>query len=340
MRKFVITLLIILLVIVLAAMFAAYRFTSDTEITADVELEIAEGSSTSSIAAQLEEAGLVQNAEVFKLYAKQKHVDQQFRAGIFTFAAGSWSLGEVCDTLLTGGYSGNEIRVTIIEGLKATEIFQTLVDSGLGTMEGYLDYAANGDFSQYDYIPAQENVVEPGNRLDGFLFPDTYMISADATEEEIIDMLLAQFQTVWEENGLAEKAANSQYSTYELVTMASIVEMETKTDSERPIIAGIFYKRIDNGMVLGSCATVQFLLQEKRSILLNSDLEIDSPYNTYMYTGLPAGPICSPGLASLTAAVEPEESEYLYFRARTDGTSRFSVTLEEHETYHEGDQTE
>lgn len=340
MKRFLQVVLILLILIVGGASYAAYEFTSDTAITADTAVTIDEGSSSSAIGYKLEEAGLVKDATVFKYYARVKEVDQQFQAGEYVFPAGTWSLGKVCDVLIAGTGSGDDVQVTIIEGLKAEEIFQTLADAGFGSVENYMVYAENGDFSEYPYIPAQSDVAAPGNRLNGFLFPDTYMISKDATETEIIDKLLAQFDYVWTSNGLDVAAEESDYSVYELVTMASVVEMESRVDDERPVIAGVFYKRLDNGIPLESCATVQFLLEEKRSILLFSDLEIDSPYNTYMYAGLPAAPICSPGLASLQAAVAPAETDYWYFRARTDGSNRFSETLEEHNTYHDGDQTE
>ncbi|MEG2213477.1 MAG: endolytic transglycosylase MltG, partial [Clostridiales bacterium] len=125
---------------------------------------------------------------------------------------------------------------------------------------------------------------------------------------------------------------------YEIVIMASLVEKEAVVEQDRPLIAGVFYKRLEIGMNLESCATIQFLFDEPKLKLLNSDLKIESPYNFYLHNGLPPAPIAAPGLASLKAAAYPEESEYLFFRARTDGSHRFSKTLAEHESHQPDDQ--
>jgi len=195
-----------------------------------------------------------------------------------------------------------------------------------------MDYAQNGDFP-YDYLPAAGSA----NRLEGFLFPNTYMIEKDWTQKEIIDMLLSEFNKVWSEK-YQQRADELGKSVKEVVTMASMVEKEAKVANERPLIASVFYNRVNINMKLQSCATVQFILGVAKYPLLYSDLEIDSPYNTYIYYGLPPGPIASPGEASLTASLYPDDSDYLYFRAQKDGSHRFSRTLEEHDTPQPNDQ--
>ena len=339
MKKAILVLLIILLLLVTGALLGARYLTADVVTEQDIELTIADGSGTSLIGTQLANSGLVKDARGFSLFAKFYEVDSQFKAGSYAFPAGTWSLEAICDMLVAGGYSSNgEIRVTIREGLTVRETIEVLVEAGLGSTDVYYDYIQNADFSDYGFIPESTAVVEPANRLEGFLFPDTYMIAEDATEQEIIDMLLNQFVKVWTENGFDAAIAESDYSLYQIVTMASLVEEEAQVAEDRPLIAGVFYKRLDIGMNLESCATVQFILGEPKYPLLYEDLEIDNPYNTYKNPGLPPGPIAAPGLASLQAAVYPTESDYLYFRARTDGSHRFSTTLEEHETPHDGDQ--
>ena len=339
MKKAILVLLIILLLLVTGALLGARYLTADVVTEQDIELTIADGSGTSLIGTQLANSGLVKDARGFSLFAKFYEVDNQFKAGSYAFPAGTWSLEAICDMLVAGGYSSNgEIRVTIREGLTVRETIEVLVEAGLGSTDVYYDYIQNADFSDYGFIPESTAVVEPANRLEGFLFPDTYMIAEDATEQEIIDMLLNQFVKVWTENGFDAAIAESDYSLYQIVTMASLVEKEAQVAEDRPLIAGVFYKRLDIGMNLESCATVQFILGEPKYPLLYEDLEIDNPYNTYKNPGLPPGPIAAPGLASLQAAVYPTESDYLYFRARTDGSHRFSTTLEEHETPHDGDQ--
>ncbi|MCL1906242.1 MAG: endolytic transglycosylase MltG, partial [Clostridiales bacterium] len=156
-------------------------------------------------------------------------------------------------------------------------------------------------------------------------------------EKQIIEMMLKQFDSIWTEEWQA-KADDLGMSLPEVVTLASIIEKEAAVEADRPVISGVFHKRLGIDMMLQSCATIQFLLGEPKVPLLNSDLEIESPYNTYKYPGLPPGPIASPGVAALKAALYPEETEYLYFRAKNDGSHRFSVTYEEHLKKHPDDQ--
>jgi len=338
MKKFFLIFFLILLLLAAGGLVGVKSLTAAAQTDAAVEFTIPEGSGSSSIGALLEENGLVKNAKVFALFARFQEVDSLFKAGTYTFPAGEWSLEAVCEKLIAGGYSSRgEVRVTIREGLSVKETIQVLVEAGFGSVDVYYDYINNGDFSEYSLIPDTQNVTEPASRLEGFLFPDTYMIEEDATEQQIIDMLLAQFVKVWTENGFDAAIEDSAYSMNEIVTMASLVEKEAQVEEDRPLIAGVFYKRLEIGMHLESCATIQFLLGEPKDPLLYSDLEIVSPYNCYKNPGLPPGPIAAPGLASLRAAVYPTESDYLYFRARTDGSHRFSSTLQEHETPHDGD---
>ncbi|MDO4582141.1 MAG: endolytic transglycosylase MltG [Bacillota bacterium] len=337
MKKILLILLLLIVVLGGGALLLFNSVSAPQELTEDVQLDIAEGSGTAAIAQQLFDAGLIANAQYFRFYARRNGIDADLKAGHYTFFAGTWSVASVCSALANGGQSAADIRVTIREGLTVRETAEVLAEAGIGTVEAYLEYAANGDFP-YDFIPSADSISEPASRLEGFLFPDTYMIAAGATEQQVIDMLLAQFVSVWTENGFDTRAAELGLSTYEVITMASIVEKEAQVAADRPIIAGVFYKRLDIGMLLQSCATVQFILGEPKNPLLFSDLEIDNPYNTYMYAGLPPGPIAAPGKASIEAALYPTESDYLYFRARTDGSHRFSVTIEEHNMTVEGDQ--
>lgn len=338
MKKGLLTFLIILLLIVVAAIVVAVKFAGDMTVASDVDITIEEGSSTSHIAALLEENGLVADERVFKLFARRNGVDSQFKAGLYQFPAGEWSLEQVCDKLVAGGVSAVDIQVTIREGLTVAQTAAVLEEAGLGTISAYMEYANTGDFSAYPFIPAADAVTEPGNRLDGFLFPDTYMIDPDWDEQTIFKMLLDQFVYVWESNDFDAAAQALGVDVYQAVNMAALVEKEAQVAEDRPIIAGVFYKRLELGWKLESCATVQFILGEPKVPLLYSDLESENPYNSYKYEGLPPGPIAAPGLASLKAALYPEETEYLFFQARTDGSHRFSTTLEEHQTPHEGDQ--
>ena len=341
MKKPLIIILAVLVVLVLALIIVVNIVSADMNIEKDTEGVIEEGSGTAAIAETLQEAGVIKNSTYFRIFAQSNGIDSSLKAGRYDFPAGSYSVRDVCEMLILGGVSTDgELTVTIPEGLSVRETAELLADKGLGTVDNYLEYAAEGDFSQYSFIPGVGTEQEPATRLEGFLFPDTYQVDPTWSEEEIFNMLLDQFVTVWETNGFDEQAAEQGKTVNEVITMASIVEKEAKIDSDRPIIAGVFYNRLNlsTPMNLESCATIQFILGEPKVDLTYADLNIDNPYNTYQNPGLPPGPIACPGRASIEAALNPTESDYLYFRAKTDGSHRFSETFAEHTEYHEGDQ--
>lgn len=306
-------------------------------ITEDVVVEIPAGSGSAAISKLLYEAHLTQNSEIFRRYAGGAGIDVQLRAGEYLFTAGEWTLEEIGQLLVKGGNISHDIRVTIPEGLTVENIALRFAEAGLCDAEDFLRYAEEGGFSQ-SYIPAMGTAITPASRLEGFLAPDTYMIDPAWQEQQIIDMLLNQFNQVWWTDEYQARADELGMSVTEVVTLASIIEKEAAVAEDRPIISGVFHKRLEIGMLLQSCATIQFLLGEPKVPLLNSDLEIESPYNTYKYAGLPPGPIAVPGRAALEAALWPTETDYLYFRARTDGSHRFSVTFQEHNKKQPGDQ--
>ena len=297
-------------------------------IDQDITIEIPSGANTIAISKLLYEAGLTKTSEIFRRYAGQTGIDAQLRAGEYNFAAGIWSMEDIGELLLKGSNVSHDIHVTIPEGLTVAATSRRFAEAGLCDVEDFLRYAEEGEFSR-EYLPPPGSSVEPGSRLEGFLAPETYFVDPDWDETQIIEMMLNQFDHIWTEQWQG-RADELGMSVYEVVTLASIIEKEAAVAADRPIISGVFHKRLNIDMELQSCATIQFLLDEPKTPLLNSDLEIESPYNTYKHKGLPPGPIASPGVAALTAALYPQETDYLFFRAKTDGSHRFSVTYEEH----------
>lgn len=290
-----------------------------------VEVEIPLGSSPGTIADLLAQKELIRHPKAFYYYARLKGISQDFKAGTYLLDA-AWTPEEIAHALTKGG-SYATVRFTIPEGLNLEQIAQRIEAAGLATAQDFLKTAAETDFN-YDFL---EGIPEGPKRLEGFLFPDTYEVQAGATSEEIIAMMLRRFGQVYNEE-YRQRQRELGLSTLELVTMASIVEREAKLDEERKIIAGVFYNRLKQNWLLQSCATVQYLLDEPREVLLNKDLEIESPYNTYKYPGLPPGPIASPGKASLEAALYPADVDYLFFKVdpKGNGSHIFSRTLAEH----------
>jgi UPF0755 protein len=166
--------------------------------------------------------------------------------------------------------------------------------------------------------------------MEGYLFPDTYHIGSRTTEEEIIKMMLKRFNDELVKLDYVEKITLPGLSLHNAVTLASLVEREAREDSERPVIAGVIMNRLNRGMKLQIDATVLYALGGHKEKVYYKDLEVDSPYNTYLYYGLPPGPIAFPGEASLKAAIEPAITDYLYYVAKPDGSHAFARTLAEH----------
>ncbi|QRN86553.1 endolytic transglycosylase MltG [Clostridia bacterium] len=291
-----------------------------------VSLTVDAGETPRQVAENLEELQVIRNADIFYYWMRYFENPADIKAGEYQINR-PMEKEEIFDLLKRGKVKEDSIRVTIPEGLKVDEIIEILVEKGLGSTEVYRELCME-NFGDYDFLPEK---VSPGAvyLLEGYLFPDTYDFFTDATEEDVLNKLLMRFKEIYSEDFQA-RAIELGYSDYQIVTMASIVEKEAKLDSERATIAGVFYNRLAMGMALQSCATIQFLFEEPKERLFNSDLEIESPYNTYQIVGLPPGPIASPGRKSIEAALWPEKHNYLYFVANDDGSHDFNKTFSEH----------
>jgi UPF0755 protein len=287
---------------------------------ASVELEVAPGSSAAAILRELEERGVIESALRARLYLTYVLDAPPLQAGEYRFELPA-TTPEVLDKLIRGVVVAR--RVTLLEGWTLEEIASHLEVSGFGDRQVFLDMMRSGDLVA-DLDP------EAGT-LEGYLFPDTYAFTRSADERQIVDTLVANFRRRLEQEVLPVTGPIEDLRG--VVTLASIVEREATLDSERPLIAGVYAHRLRIGMALYADPTVIYALQlEGRwdGNLRRRDLELDSPYNTYRYPGLPPGPICSPGVQSLLAAARPAETDYLYFVSRNDGSHVFARTLQEH----------
>lgn len=327
LRKLIIGLLVLSLLAAGSAYLAVRWALTPAPDAYPVEFTVPSGMNPRQISRLLEEKGIVRSGEVFYRYLTWKGEGTGLQAG--TYSIGDpVSAGELIELLKQGRVRPDTVRVTIPEGYRVQDILPLLADSGLGELEAYERISREEDFG-YGFL-AEIPAGQVHNPLEGFLFPDTYEFFVDVSEREVLDRLLGQFDRVFDES-FRERARERGLTIPEVVTMASIVEKEARLDSERPVIAGVFYNRLAIGMALQSCATVQFLFETPRERLLYVDLEIDSPYNTYLYPGLPPGPIASPGKRSLEAALWPDDHGYYYFVARDDGSHIFSRTHAEHQ---------
>jgi len=287
-------------------------------------VEIPAGSGSGSITSILEENGTIRHPFLFRLYLKTK-AEPVWQKGRHT-VTNAMSYGELYKKLqsMPDANIDNTRRVVIPEGYELRQILDLLVAEGLGDRAVFETEIATGVF---DY-PFISQIPERDNRLEGYLYPDTYLFTPEETEHQILDKMLAAFQ---QKAYPLYLSSGTEQSLDEILIMASVIEREAANDEERPTVASVFYNRIAIGQKLESCATVQYILKERKDVLSLDDIAIDSPYNTYQNEGLPIGPIASPGEASIRAALSPADTDYLYFVAVADGSRNlFSTTFEEH----------
>ncbi|HEY8362592.1 MAG TPA: endolytic transglycosylase MltG [Tissierellaceae bacterium] len=290
-----------------------------------ISFEIKKGMTAKVVGKSLENQGLVKNSLIFYIYTKINRLDTKFKSGIYELTP-AMTLPEIVDKLVKGEVLLK--KVTIPEGTtleKIAEIFET---QNLATKEEFLKLAVPSFFEEkYPFL----KTFPPGATLEGFLYPDTYYLAQNNQISYYIESMLERFYEVYYSNTeFLEREKDLGLNTYQVITLASIIEKEAKLSSEKPIIAAVFLNRLKKGMPLQSCATVEYVLKEHKEVLTLEDLKIESPYNTYIKAGLPPGPISAPGIESIKAVLHPADVDYLYFVANGDGTHTFSRTYEEH----------
>ena len=330
MKKIIIALLC---VIVLAGA-AVFMFLGslgeplDAENTQTVNLKIESGSGTGTIAKVLFDNYIIDNVNEFKLWSRIKGYDSQYKAGSYTLSP-SMDYQTIADIIVGGKVTTKNF--TVPEGYTIYQTATALANQGMGDYEKFVSLIEGAEFG-YEFIDVRG---KGKNALEGYLMPNTYTIDEGMTEEQIINVMLKQFKKdaydlylYYQEND-PDSPAN-KYTLNEIITIASIIERECKVDEERPLVASVIYNRLDRGMALQMCSTVQYVLGKQKEVLTIADTKIESPYNTYINLGLPPGPIACPGPAAIKAALEPADTNYLYFvvSEKLDGTSNFSSTYD------------
>jgi UPF0755 protein len=329
MKKF------LLLLVVLAVAFAGFRHIRYSRGLSPVEsgseerivVKIPKGSSVSVIASILEEQGAVRSAWAFRKYVSAEGLDSKVQAGSFVLTK-SMDVPEIVAAMTEG--QASEVIVTIPEGYTVKNIDALLTEKNLVASGDLIACAKTCDFSDYGFLPKSADLADRGGRVEGYLYPDTYFVMVeDFTAEAFLHRLLDTFEARVIEEHAAEIAA-SKRTLHEMITMASLIEEETRTDDERAVVSGILWKRFDEGIGLGVDAAVRYIIDKPTATITASDLDTDSPYNLRKYRGLPPGPIANPSLQSIEAALEPESSQYYYYLHGTDGQIRYAVTNDEH----------
>lgn len=289
-----------------------------------IVVTIPKGASVDQIGSILEENEVIDSKLTFKIYCKFKK-SSGFQYGEYQLNS-NLCYKEIIRELKKSSETRETATITIPEGYEQREIVDLLVSKGYADRATLEDVLANYDF-EYDFV---KDLPKRNSRLEGYLFPDTYEIFV-GDEVSIVNTMLQNFQSKLEDEEIKKLLDKSDYTLDEIITMASIVEREGADHTEFPKVASVFYNRLDSSTYpyLESCATVQYVLPERKDVLSIADTEMDNPYNTYNNKGLPPGPIACPGLDAIKAALSPEETEYYFFVASSEGTL-FSKTYQEH----------
>ncbi|MHB9033515.1 MAG: endolytic transglycosylase MltG [Anaerolineae bacterium] len=298
--------------------------------TALQEFTVSEGESLFSIGNRLQQDGFIKDADLFRRYVQYVGLDVDIQAGAFSLSP-SMTIDQIMKELQHGRKAS--VTVVIREGLRVEEIGALLEEAGVVSAQDFIRVVQQGSVAA-DFI---------GNRpegapatLEGFLFPDTYEFSKNATAEEIVQIMLQNWQTQVPEN-MREMAGRQGLTLYRTIILASIIEREAQIPEERPLIAGVYLNRLNQSMQLQADPTVQYAKGYDAGTgswwapLTADDLQtVQSVYNTYNHYGLPPATICNPGLSSIEAAINPQSSDFYYFVAKGDGSHAFAATYEEH----------
>ena len=331
--------LVIVGIILVSSFVGELRGSGKKEQTA--EITVYDIDSIEDIAHKLQQSNIIKYEWLFNLYANTKPLSRGFVTGTLTFHIGD-SYASIIDTVLKPKVvikPKETLTIRFKEGCEVRDVVALFIKNGIGDETSFEQTILFHDFG-YSYIP---DVGTP-NRLEGFLFPDTYEFYADSTPEEALQKMVDTFnKKVWNSAVMKEAIQSSGRSLYDILKMASLVEKEAGSQSDMPMIASVFYNRLNIGVlnedgktrrkILESDATYQYLLPpSERKVNLTSAQINDktNKYNTYQYAGLMPTPICNPSLAAIKAAASPATSDYVYFYAKKSGVTVFAKTFAEH----------
>jgi len=305
---------------ILVWLLLAINLPKDSSNTKNVVFTVKKNTGIDSIASSLAQEGLISDKNLFILYAKFGPARGNLQPGIYLISP-AMSLGKIADTMGEGKVATR--KVTFQEGLNINEMAVKWARAGLGDAQGFVSATKPPNTYSQPFLQYRSNK----DSLEGYLFPATYDILITTTPQEQINIMLDTFATQVLPK-LPPETANSP-KLNEVVTLASIVEKEARTTEDRKLVAGVFYNRLRLGMKLESDVTINYVTG--KTATQAADLKIDSPYNSYLYKGLPPTPICNPGLDAILATVDPTPSDYIFFIADNTGKLHFAKTLAEHE---------
>ncbi len=314
---------IVALVLAFVGFLNARGYNKDFAVAGPHLIVVREGMTTADIADLLHEKRLVKDPGAFRYEARWKGLANKLQAGPYQIEGGL-SNSQIVDVLAKGHIT--LAHFTVPEGYTIDKIAKKIEYEGLGSAAKFMSAAK--DYAPYAYMETDDPNV--AYKAEGFAFPATYDFPVGSGEEQLLGIMVRQFDAEIREAGIARQAAERGMRLRDVVNLAAMVELEAIFADEQPRIAGVFLKRLEIGMPIQSDTTIQYILGQQKEIVTFADTRIDSPYNTYRNQGLPPGPIGSPGLSAIKAVLAPERHDYLYFVAEKDGHHRFTRTYAEH----------
>lgn len=335
--------ILVIIVLVVGGAFAFY--TINTGAVANTEtpqvFEVGDSESVKSVSARLEEEGIIKSAFFAELFVRFNGLND-LKAGLHNLDA-SWDLKTIFTQLNTPPKTADTVRITFQEGIWAREFADKIASETIVTREELLALWNDNSYldelkSKYSFITDEMYNDSLNVKLEGYLFPETYDFYVKTTAKDVTEVLLNQTEKVYQK--YKSEIESSKYSVHQIFTLASITQFEAGTDEENRLISGVWFNRLDIGMKLQSSVTVCYALYDDFAKgeweKCEKYIDIDSPFNTYKYEGIPIGPISNPGESAIRSVLEPTASKYLYFMADVkanggDGTVYFAETYEEHE---------
>jgi len=299
-------------------------FSSASKDAGEITFEVAQGIGVRGLADALEEEGLIKSPLVFYVASFLTGRWSSVQAGSYSIPQNATPM-QILYMVSTGDIVDSRTRVTLIEGWTAAQMAEELEEAGVVTAEEYLAVVESREGLQSDVL----QLIPEGETLEGFLFPDTYLFYADATAQDVVRKQLDTFENkVYLPYG--SDFMEDDASAFDIVTLASIVEREVAPDGDRERVAGIFWNRLDINQALQSDATVNYVTGKGLAAPTFEDTRTESPYNTYLYPGLPPGPISNPSVSAITATLNSEATDYLYFLTDEVGNAYYAETFEQH----------
>ncbi|NOY39258.1 MAG: endolytic transglycosylase MltG [Nitrospirae bacterium] len=283
-----------------------------------VEVYVEKGMTFTETLEKLQEGGLLRDKNIILLIGKITHIDRKIKTGFYEFS-GPVSPLQIINALISGQVV--EFKVTIPEGYNVWQIARRLDAAGIIAKEEFLRLAYNREFLD------SMNIEAPS--IEGYIFPDTYSFPRGMPPEDVLKRLVSGMRRHFTPE-MKKRAEKLDLSEREVLTLASIIEKEAMADNERPLISAVFHNRLKRGMPLQADPTSIYGFRDPSGVITTKDLKRESPYNTYVIPGLPPGPIASPGLKSIMAALYPADVPYLFFVSDNNGGHRFSKTEAEH----------